>query len=313
LLTNLGTLSSASAGTDTVGVSFENSGDVVISAGTLAFTEGVTDSGVTTIATGAVADYADGGTFSGAISGAGMVEFGAAATLESGSSIAVGSIVLTSVLTLAAGLGLTNGTGDNFTFGGSPAVPAADDPPHRVNPDIAGGAGSSFTNDGTFTQTGPGASDVSVSFINAGLVNSTAGTLAFLGAVTNGGTIDAAGGVVSVATDVSGTGSFQIGATGTLSLLAGAASGQTIDFTAATGLLDLTHPLTFLGVISGFGGADQIDLLHTASTTFSVSGDLLTIKDHGATVARLDLGAGYSSADFTVQSDGHGGSLISYV
>jgi hypothetical protein len=173
------------------------------------------------------------------------------------------------------------------------------------------GTGSQFTNGGTFTATGAGTDAANVAFINAGTVNGTAGTLTFLGAVTNGGTIDAMSGLTSIKTTVAGTGTLAIGSAGTLSLLLGAGSGQVVDFAATTGLLDLTKPLDFTGVISGFGGSDRIDLLGTPETSFTYANNLLTVKNGTATVANLQFTG--ASNSFSLTSDGHGGTLITSV
>jgi len=96
-------------------------------------------------------------------------------------------------------------------------------------------------------------------------------------------------------------------------LLAGAASGQTVDFLATTGALDLQTPLDFAGTIAGFAGSDTIDLLKTAATGLSYSGGTLTVLDQSATVATLRFSGSYTQSDFALTSDGHGGALIKFV
>ena len=160
--------------------------------------------------------------------------------------------------------------------------------------------------------TAPGTAEFSVGVINAGTVSAGAGTLEFLGAATNTGVIDAAAGLVSFAKTVAGAGTLAVGATGTLSLLLGAASTQMVDFQATSGLLDLTKPLDFGGFISGFGASDHIDLIGTAETAYSYAGSLLTVTDGTTTVAKLHFTGSYSSASFTLASDGHSGTIISF-
>jgi hypothetical protein len=172
------------------------------------------------------------------------------------------------------------------------------------------GTGSSFTNAGSLAAAGSGTADVSAAFVNAGLVSATAGTLAFIGSVNNTGTIDAVSALVTIKTDVSGAGTLDVGATGTLSLLAGAGSGQVVDFLSGTGLLDLTKPLAFAGTISGFGAGDKIDLLNTVETTYTYANNILTVKDGSATVANLHFAG--SSNSFSLTSDMHGGTLITF-
>ena len=99
---------------------------------------------------------------------------------------------------------------------------------------------------------------------------------------------------------------LEIGSGATLSLLAGAASGQTVDFMAGTGLLDLTKPAAFAGTLAGFDGSDQIDLIKTAETSFNYAGNTLTVKDGTKTVASLQFSGSYNTGSFMLGSDGMG-------
>jgi hypothetical protein len=95
-------------------------------------------------------------------------------------------------------------------------------------------------------------------------------------------------------------------------------SDQQVTFAAATGTLDLDNSSSFDGQISGFGGADQIDLADIffgASTTLAYSaqgndlGTTLTVSD-GTDTANLVLFGQYLASDFAISSDSHGGTLI---
>src|SRR5580700_2524329 len=95
-------------------------------------------------------------------------------------------------------------------------------------------------------------------------------------------------------------------------------SDQQVTFAAATGTLDLDNASSFDGQISGFGGADQIDLADIffgASTTLAYSaqgndlGTTLTVSD-GTDTANLVLFGQYMASDFAISSDSHGGTLI---
>ncbi len=59
-----------------------------------------------------------------------------------------------------------------------------------------------------------------------------------------------------------------------------------------------------------FGGADKIDLLNTAETSFSYTSNVLTVLNGSATVAELNF-AGASNG-FSLVSDMHGGTLITF-
>jgi hypothetical protein len=178
---------------------------------------------------------------------------------------------------------------------------------------MGGPGSSSFTEAGTLVANGAGTAAVTAAFVNLGNVSLTAGNMNFLGAVTNSGTIEGAAGVLEFKTALSGTGTLEVGSAGTVSLLKGAAAGQTVNFLAGTGLLDLTKPIDFKGLIGGFGASDQIDLLKTNETSFSYAGGVLTVLDGKKTEASLHFSGSYTQTDFTLTSDGHGGTLIGFV
>ena len=85
----------------------------------------------------------------------------------------------------------------------------------------------------------------------------------------------------------------------------------------ATGVLVLDDAAAFNGSISGLNGDDRIDLRDVAfgsSTTMNyvddgLGGGMLTIGD-GANSVQLKLVGSYQLSDFSLGSDGHGGSLL---
>jgi hypothetical protein len=174
------------------------------------------------------------------------------------------------------------------------------------------------TNNGLMEATGGGGLTIDSAVANSatGTISVTSGlgggALSFLGPITNAGTIDAASGSAFITQTVTGTGTLAIGATGTLSLLDGAGTGQTADFLASTGALDLTNPLQFLGTIAGFGGSDVIDLVSTPETTWGFANGTLTVKDGNATVASLQFSGSYTQGSFIVGADGHGGTSVTF-
>ncbi len=67
--------------------------------------------------------------------------------------------------------------------------------------------------------------------------------------------------------------------------------------------------------ISGFAAFDQIDLtvLGFGSTTKATfAGDTLTVSG-SSTHAALTFSGSYTTSDFSVANDGHGGTLVSFV
>jgi hypothetical protein len=176
---------------------------------------------------------------------------------------------------------------------------------------LTGASGESLTNNGTLSGNGTGTKTVSLGLISKGLVSASGGTMNFLGAVSNTGTMSAVSGLLNFTHEVSGkVGLLDIGATGTLALQAGAAGGQTVDFLAGTGLLELTKPNSFAGKIKGFASSDRIELLGTAETGFRFSAGVLTVTNGATTVARLHFDGSYNTASFAIAGDGHGNSFV---
>jgi hypothetical protein len=249
-------------------------GSVASSGGQLTIDGPVSGTGTLSAGSGTVLDLAGGGSFGGAISGAGTVAIAGATMLTTGAKLSAKDVIDSANLKLA-GVGVTNAAGDIFdiTAAGASTVSLT-----------STGTGA-FTNAGRLVANGTGNASVSSSFTNSGTVQAQTGTLSFLGSVA-------------------GTGTLDVGSAGTLSLGLGAASGQTVDFLASGGALDLSHPLDFLGKIVGFGGSDQIFLENTTYTTFGFSSNLLTVKDGTATVASLNITE--TSNHFTLTNENHG-------
>ena len=153
-----------------------------------------------------------------------------------------------------------------------------------------------FDNAGTIMQASGRGSEIAMIVENIGVIDVTSGELAFLG-------------------KIAGKGMLELGATGTLSLVA-AASGQVVDFMAGTGLVELIHPQEFAGTLTDFGANDVIDLIDTNSQTetgYSFADGVLTIMNDTKTVASLHFAGSYDTADFAVQSIGHDSFAITFV
>ena len=148
---------------------------------------------------------------------------------------------------------------------------------------------------------------------NPGHIVATGGSLTFLGGFQNTGNIDAAGYSISFDNGVGGKGVMEVGSGGTLSLLAGSSSQQTVEFLSSNAQLALTNPLEFSGVLTDFGTGDTIDLVQQAATGFSFTNNVLTVVDGSTTVATLSFNGGYGDNSFAITPDGHGGSTISFV
>jgi hypothetical protein len=170
---------------------------------------------------------------------------------------------------------------------------------------IAAGGKGVLTNAGTLEKTaGTGLSLITPAIANTGTIGVTAGTLTLQGAI-------------------SGAGSETIGPAGVLQVDAAVAATQTAKFAGtAGGTLVLDDPtgttLGFAGLVSGFGGADKLDLRTFAfagkpKIAFSQMGTkgTLTVTD-GADVAKITLFGQYMATGFRTSADTAGGTLITY-
>jgi hypothetical protein len=291
------------SGAGTLTSSIADSGTLAAAGGTLTVNGKISGAGTLSAGTGAVLNLAGGGSFSGNLGGMGTVDISTALTLTEGATLSAPTIAETANVTLGAStaVSLAAGAALDMTAASGATV------------ELGGPSTASFTNNGSIAGNGAGTAELDVAVINNANVSVGSGTLSFLSALTNNGTIDASAGTLSVKDTVGGTGTLQIGATATMSLLLGAGTGQTADFLASTGLLDLTKPIDFKGLITDFGGSDTIDLLNAPATGFFVSGGVLTVRNGANTEANLNFGSSYTSADFSLTSDLNGGTFIKFV
>jgi autotransporter passenger strand-loop-strand repeat protein len=104
---------------------------------------------------------------------------------------------------------------------------------------------------------------------------------------------------------------------GFLEIMSGGMAGTSqIGFTSAGGTLQLDDSQDFGGVISGFGvpgGIDLRDIAFGSGTTLGYSGNassgVLTVSD-GTHTATINLLGQYAAGNFTLHSDGNGGTLV---
>ena len=81
-------------------------------------------------------------------------------------------------------------------------------------------------------------------------------------------------------------------------------------------MADIAHPASFLGTIAGFGAADTLDLTKPTGipeTSFNYSNGVLTILDGSMVEASVNIAGNYTTQDFAVSSDLHGGLFVTYV
>jgi hypothetical protein len=146
--------------------------------------------------------------------------------------------------------------------------------------------------------------------VEAGNVLSGAGVL--MGTVTDNGAIDAAGGLLKFTGSAGGSGTALIDPSAVL-FAAGSLTIKHVVF--ADGVKEKLKLGTPLGVTStirdfGLGSQHVIDLVKVAATSASFSGGVLTVRGASGVDARLHFASNYSSANFALASDHHGGTNI---
>jgi hypothetical protein len=138
------------------------------------------------------------------------------------------------------------------------------------------------------------------------------GTLAAATIANAGMLIAGSGGTLAVAGSISGTGTMGIQSGATLQLSGPAVATQTIVFDNGANTLALADAAKVAGRILDFATGDAIDLLGNAATKLSYASGALTVSNGSTLVAKLAIKGSYTTANFKLASDTHGGSLISY-
>ncbi|MGI4978039.1 MAG: Hint domain-containing protein [Janthinobacterium lividum] len=156
-----------------------------------------------------------------------------------------------------------------------------------------------------------------VFLVNNGVISATGGTVrieigpGFGSGLTNDGTVGVAGGgEVDLDASVFGNGRIVLQGAATLSTSELVSAGQTISFAGSAATperLVLGMPGSVKAALRGLGVGDSIDVPGTV--TGHVADGTLTLSSGAA----LDIGAGYTDANFGFSADGHGGTLIGVV
>jgi hypothetical protein len=127
---------------------------------------------------------------------------------------------------------------------------------------------------------------------------------------TGKGTIEAAGGSLTVDGEVSSGIHLKIAtaAGSDLQLNGEADTGGTVSFEGANGTLDLTgegrgphgESANFHDTVQGFVGGDKIEVAGAPGDTLSFSGDVLTVKNGTHTEETIQLAGSYTQSDFHI-------------
>ncbi|MFK4723649.1 VCBS repeat-containing protein [Bradyrhizobium niftali] len=180
-----------------------------------------------------------------------------------------------------------------------------------------------LVNEGTIIATGTNALDIDTganAVTNSGTIEATGtGGLEVHSDIINTGVLWANGGNVTIDGNISGAGTAQISGSATLEFGAASSANVTLD-AQATGTIVLHDSFDFSGVVSGFNGDDNLDLLDVAfgaDTTASYvanqvgTGGTLSVTD-GVHTANITLLGQYDPAGFQTEADKTTGTLISY-
>ncbi len=285
-------------GTGTIMGNVANAGTFNASGGNMALGGLVTGSGDFNASSGDTL-YLGITTTAGTLSGAGTIAIDGDSFFDAGIKLTASCIEDAAPITLGSAANVTIGAAETFYLG--PVT-------------ISGAAGDKLTNSGSIVTYSPGTTDIDVAFVNnkSVLISSGSGTIAFLSGVANNGTFNTGEGELSFTKKISGTGTLAIHGLGTLSLLGGAFATQTVQFEQPNALLDIANPSSFSAPIADFATGDTIDLLKTATTTFTYAGGTLTLENGTKTVATLSFTGSYTQSDFATATDTHGGTLITF-
>jgi len=194
-----------------------------------------------------------------------------------------------------------------------------------INVGVAGGVFTisdfGFQNAGTISVSNADELNLQVNYFDNISGGSLSGAGTVVGNISNAGKIEAADGTLELQGAITGAGSLMIGAGATLELDGPVAPLETTTFAGASAVLALTEPSSFTPGLSGFAAGDTIDLTKFA---YSATGETvgftenaantqgtLTVTD-GTQQTSITLFGQYIAAGFSLESDGHSGTAISY-
>ena len=184
---------------------------------------------------------------------------------------------------------------------------------------VTGGVDADLTGDGRLVNRGSVIADTvdgtltitAATFVNANaFIVGNGEAVVDAAAFANNGAVEVIDGTLELAKALTGTGSVQIDAAGTVTADSAVGNGQWVQFYGAGGTLNILAAASFAAGIGGFGEGDTIDLRNVAfgsTTTVHYAGDAdggtLTVSD-GTHTAKLRLIGNYTSGSFADASDG---------
>ena len=168
-------------------------------------------------------------------------------------------------------------------------------------------AGAIWNLAGSSTFTGTSA------LINDGAIDTTGvssiGTSGVL-SIANTGVVEVLSGSLDIAVAVTGLGSFTIDSGALLEFGASVASGSIVTFQGTAATLKLDDVAHFAGSVTGFALGDTIDLVGIGPGNVSITNPGSLQIGYGA--GSIALVGNYNPADFTIGSDGQGGTDVTW-
>ncbi len=126
--------------------------------------------------------------------------------------------------------------------------------------------------------------------------------------ISNTGTIEAQGGLLSVASTLSGTGTLLIAPGATLNLASVVGAGQVATFASNSGTLMLSQPSLFGGTVANYGVGDIIDLAGQSLGGVAISNGTLALNASGGLVQIS--GTTPMTGALEAGHDGNGGATV---
>lgn len=133
--------------------------------------------------------------------------------------------------------------------------------------------------------------------------------------IVNDGTIAVYGKIITqgqLISDAGYSGTVSVDPGGVARFNGAVSADETVAFTGDGGTAVLARPLDFAGTVGGFGAGDTIDLVKSAADGLSFANGQLTVTNQGAAVADLHLFGSFTTADFALSPDTHGGTEITF-
>ena len=118
------------------------------------------------------------------------------------------------------------------------------------------------------------------------------------------------GSLLALNAEASGSGTLVIGNGGTVTAMTACDIDHIAFAASGSGTLNLITPLQDHFVLAEFAAGDVVDLGTLIADTLHYAGGALTLEDGGKVVDTLRFAGSYTMTDFSLKSDGHGGTEI---